>query len=160
MSIDIKHSQIFDSANRMFLLKSIFEELPIANEDKHLIAFLLKGNTAGKDPLLKNILNKTYLPRVDIKEYDKERLKKWLKILADYLKGLDDYGIADFDKKEIVRLSKNGKYTNIYGLKLDYLIYRDLINMLENKPDYALSVIFGIGRFFEMLQEFLSLEYE
>ena len=100
------------------------------------------------------------MPRVDIKEYDKERLKKWLKILADYLKGLDDYGIADFDKKEIVRLSKNGKYTNIYGLKLDYLIYRDLINMLENKPDYALSVIFGIGRFFEMLQEFLSLEYE
>ena len=82
MSIDIKHSQIFDSANRMFLLKSIFEELPIANEDKHLIAFLLKGNTTGKDPLLKNILNKTYLPRVDIKEYDKERLKKWLKIFV------------------------------------------------------------------------------
>ena len=52
MTVDIKFSKIFDSANRMFLLKSIFEQLPIEDNEKHLFAFLIKGNTTGKDARL------------------------------------------------------------------------------------------------------------
>ena len=154
----IKKTQVFDSSNRMAIAKTFFEEMGISDIDKYILAFLLKGNTSGAEPSFPDILKKIYLPRVKISDFDRKNMLKWIDLLKRQLKELDSYGIADLEGQKLIKMAKNGKYISTFGMRIDPVVYRSIIEILERSPGYVLEVFLGVGLFIDMLADFLKIE--
>ena len=157
--VKIEHKQIHDYSMRLRTIMDIGKSMGLSEEETALLMFAVMGDLEDEEKLrVPDVLKKIKLPRVKAK-YKTEKLKRWIELLNRQLKAYaEDYGILDLETKEVLRMSRNGEYITVFGVKvLPYTLHR-LIDLLDRNPDYAISVLLGIYEALGKILKFLGVE--
>jgi hypothetical protein len=154
--VDVKYEEIYDSATRLQTIMPVLEQIGLNNEDITLMAYLVLGNTSGRnEPTLPEILKKVRLPRKKGK-YDTAALSRYITMLGNEIASFDKYGIVKMNTQELVKFSQNHKYITVYGMKVMPLTYKNLVRLLTTNPDYVISVFLGIYEALGTILKFLG----
>lgn len=157
--VQIEHKQIHDYSMRLRTIMDMGKSMGLSEEETALLMFAVMGDLEDEEKLrVPDVLKKIKLPRVKAK-YKTEKLKRWIELLNRQLKAYaEDYGILDLETKEVLRMSRNGEYITVFGVKvLPYTLHR-LIDLLDRNPDYAISVLLGIYEALGKILKFLGVE--
>lgn len=157
--VQIEHKQIHDYSMRLRTLTDLAKNMGISEDEMLILMFAVMGDLEDEDKImLSNILKKVHLPRVKAK-YNTDKLKRLIELLNRQLKSYaEDYGILNLETQEVLRMSRNGEYITVYGMKvLPYTLHR-VIDLLDRNPDYAISILLGIYEALGRILKFLGVE--
>lgn len=156
MLTKVEHSQLVDYENRIKTISTLAEMIGLNKEDALLLMFLTFGDTA-ENASLPDVIKKIKLPNVKGK-YNKEKMKRYCRLIANRLKELDNYGIVDLDREAVLRMSRNKEYITVFGMEIIPIVYYNIYHLLVENPDYFVNVILGIKQSLDIIVKFLDIE--
>ncbi len=153
MATTIDMDKVFDSSTRIGIIDGLIGLLGLSEEDAMLLFFAALGNVGGKD--VNQILRKLRLPKVKV-NINRDKAKRYSQLLASQLKNFDKYGVVRFDNMQIVKASENGNYLSVFGAEINPVIYRKMIYLLDNNPEYVFEVLYGLKDALDLILKFVE----
>jgi len=153
----VKHEQIHDYSMRLRTLSEVLNATGLTEDDFMVLSYIVMGDLK-ENPDLKDVLKRVHLPRVKAK-YNTEKLKELIALITERLKEIEkEYGIIDLEDRRILKMSRNGEYLTLFGVKVVPYTLRKMRKLLERNPDYAVYTMLGVYESLKVILEFLEVD--
>ncbi len=152
----IEYDKIYDSSTRIGAIESIGRLIGLTEEEMSILMFAMLGNISDK-PNDMELLKKIKIPAVPVK-FDEDKVKRYARLLVNQLKDMQNYGVVDMKDNTIHKVSENGKWMTVFGIEVHPVLYNKIIHLLENNPQYILSVLYGTFTALGTILKFIEAE--